>query len=364
MSIQINQTDLSPCLLMQTQANKYFGKLQADSNKPFTGMLDSLKSSVNNVAMQITDDINDGHTEPTLTSKRKVHIRYIKPTCADEVDVLVDECNIPSQLQNAWGTASLTVGEYVQFGFELNEEQFTEMCEDRTTIYMENFKQKYYNALKRMDKRLLEIALGFMGNYPNGVNSGTNPEPMNFISPDKTPNIGALAEMKKLYRIMGYNAEPIMVGDNDLEILNMMKGYLTVSQNGIDMGKLNLDRFFYDGQANATLIGGEPALLTYMPGTFQLVEYIESDRKNLSMPMTMNVNNQQVSRFQKQIATQVLEDGKWTFHYIYDCGLHKFSWSKKYDLFALPQDAVCENKYPALLFKVGCGGLDCTNNFF
>ena len=38
---------------------------------------------------------------------------------------------------------------------------------------------------------------------------------------------------------------------------------------------------------------------------------------------------------------------------LHDCGKHNFNRQKRFDLFNLPSDAVCN--YPALLFGVDCG---------
>ena len=365
MGTTINQTDLSPCLLMQERSIKYFGQLAADSNKPFTGLLDALKSPINKIAMQLTDDVNNGQVAPTGTNKRQVQIRYIKPTCADEVDVEVSECNDPIRNANALGFAKFEIDDFVSFGFSLTDDQFNEMCAGRDEIYMENFQTKYYNALKRLDKKLLNLILGYMGNYPNGTSSATAPIEIPLIKGDKTPNIGAFAEILKLYRIMGYSASPIWVGDNDLEILNIMKQFLSVGNDGIDMSKLMMDRFFYDGQVNATLGGGtEKIVATFAPGTFQLVEYLDSDRKTIADYKDVYINNIRTVRYKEQKVTMALPDGNWEFYYKYDCGQHIYNLQKRFGLFAMPEDAVCVNKYPALLFKVGCGEVDCTTDFF
>lgn len=350
-------TDLSPCLLMQENAVKYFGKLAADSQKPFVGTLDALESPLNKVGMQLTEDVNNGRIAPK-GGKRKVQVRYIKPACTTSPDVEASECNIPANNSQEWGFEDLTIDDFVSFGIQLTEQEFDEFCEDRDTIYMENLKTRHNEALKKYDTKLIKAIAPLMGNYSTGASSITSTITVPFLSPGNTPNIGAFNKVLEAFMKMGFSQRPIWVGDKKLLPLAQIKDSLGLNDQGIDLSKLNLSNFFYDGQLDSTINTLENHVLTWIPGTIQLVEYWDHKRKTLSEPMSLNVNGINVTRYKKQLDIVNIDGRDWDFYYEYDCEVHKFHFQKRFGLFHLPFDSVCDNKFPALQWYADCKLID------
>lgn len=361
MATVINKTGITPCLLLQNEINKNFGALASDAMKPNVGLYNALISDANRVGVSINEDVNNGQARPTNTSKRIVQLRYVKPTCTDEsVDAEVGECVTPDRGLASTGYANVEVNDFVSFGFELNDAEFDEMCASRTTVYTENLMSEYYKALKRLDKKLLAKVLPTFGNYPNGDSSLTETIDVPFINANGTPNIGAFAKIQAFYRQLGYPANPIFVGDSDLLSLEYMQKYLGQGANGINLANFTFNNFFFDAQVNAE-IGDAPTdkrLITFAPGTYQFVNFLDTKRREVEKPMLLTINGEEVTRFEKENKVMSLEDGDWDFYYTYDCGKHNFNWQKRFDLFSLPSDAVCN--YPSLLFGVDCGDLTCT----
>lgn len=357
---QVTGTDLTPCLLLQEKAVKYFGKLASDSQKPFVGVLDALESPINKVGTQITMDMNNGQIPPETGGKRKVQVRYIKPTCKEATDVEASECSIPASDDNEWGFDDVTIDDFVSFSLQLSETDFANFCEDRDTIYMENLMTRHNDAIKRWDKKLINAIHPLMGTYSTGTSSITSPITVPFLAPGNIPNLGAFNKVLEAFQNMGFSSTPIWVGDKKLLPLKQiqMQGALGLNNQGIDLSKLNLTNFYYDNQLDANIAGGNDNVLTWIPGTIQLVEYLDHKRKTLTEPMSLTINGTQVTRYKKQLDVINIEGRDWDMFYEYDCGLHKFHFQKRFGLFHLPVDSVCENKFPALAWLADCNLID------
>lgn len=360
MATVINKTDITPCLLLQTELVKTFGKLASDSMKPNVGFYDALLSPANRNGLTIEEEINNGLAKPTATSKRKVQVRYVKPSCGDDetTEEAVGECVTPDRSTATVGFANLEVNDFVSFGFQLSDSEFDEMCASRTTIYTENLMTEYNKAIKRLDKKLLTKALANIGKYPDGTSSLSSPITVPFIKADSTPNVGAFAQINSMYRQLGYPTEPFLVGDADLLNLEYMQKYLGQASSGINLGAFGFNNFHFDSQVNAQLGSGtDKMLLTFAPGAYQFLSFLDTKRREVEKPISVRINGTEVTRFEKENKVMEFADGAWDFYYTYDCGTHNFNWKKNFDLFALPSDAVCN--FPSLLFKVSCGDLTC-----
>ena len=356
---QTTGTDLTPCLLSQTNIAKHFGSLAADSQKPFVGTLNALESPLNKVGMQLTEELNNGQIMPKTGGKRKVQVRYIKPQCTEGTDVEFSECNIPNSDAQEWGFEDVVIDDYISFSIELTEEDYDNFCEDRNTIYMENLMTRHNDAIKRLDKKLIQAVAPLMGNYPiSGTSSITSPLTVPFLSPGNTPNLGAFNKVLEAFQLMGYAQRPIWVGDRKLLPLNQIKDSLGLNSQGIDLSKLNLSNFFYDAQLDATINNGDNNVLTWIPGTIQLVEFFDNRRKSVVKPLSLTVNGVNVTRYEKQTDIINIDGRFWDFFYEYDCGVHKFGFQKRFGLYHLPFDAVCDNKFPALGWLADCALID------
>lgn len=369
MGLITGATDIKPCQLMQTRLAQYTGVLATESNKPFTGTVDALLSPVNKKGIQMTQTINDGGLMPNGVNPRTVQLKYIKPTCDGDCPTTApSECNITAGTANDIGYANFIVDDFCGFEFSLNDNDFYNLCEDRDQFILENLTNKANQAKRNIEAKVITKLNALMGEYADGTSSITAPKSIPFLNPDKTPNIGAFMAILESYMNKGYSDNPIFVSQS-LNILKMMQPFLGQANSGINLGGLDLSRHFYsnllDSTINAPMVTDQN-VLTWVPGTFQFVEYFDNERKKKIEPMQLSINGRTVATAKEQLSTMVIGGWMWDVFFKYDCGLHTWNFNKRFDVFHLPADAVCDNTYPALKFinscidPIVCGTIDCT----
>ena len=368
MGLTTGATDIKPCQLLQKGAIEYFGSLASESNKPFTGTTDALLSPVNKKGLSLTQTINDGGLKPVTGGVRKVQLKYLKPTCDGDCPVTpATECNIPAGSANDLGFADFTVDDFCGFNFQLTDAEFYKMCENRDSFILEQLNTRVNQAKRNIEKKVITKINALMGTYADGTSSITAPKDIPFLNPDKTPNIGAFLAIQEAYMNKGYGDAPIWVSQS-LNILKLMKPFLGTANSGIDLGGVDVSRHFYSNLLDSTInapLSTDQNVLTWIPGTFQFVEYFENDRKTKYEPTTVTINGKTITTAKEQLSTMMLGGWKWDVFFKYDCGVHTWFFQKYFDVFQLPADAVCDNTYPALKFlntcesPIVCGSIEC-----
>lgn len=355
MSTIINQTDITPCLLLQESLNRYFPTIQR--NAPNAGTLQALLSDANRVGTSVAVDVNSNRLAPVTEGKRVVQVRYIEPECEAEDLAEITECSLGSADGNGYKFADVIIDDLVNFGFDLTDDQFKELCENRNTIYLDNLVTKANAALARLSGKLAAKIQLAMGEY-NGDSTVTTPINMNFLNPNGTPNIGAFNRLRRHFAEMGYTTQPILVGDTSMFELSLIQPFLgTNTMAGLNLAALDMSRIFFDGQLNTSIANGVDNLLAFTPGTFQYIPFVENSKRSVSEPMTEIVNGVTTLSVKKELSTLRYGGIDWDTFFLYDCGTYKFRFQAKFGLFSLPSDSVC--KYPALGYEVGCGDLEC-----
>ena len=361
-----NGADIKPCKLIQQSVADLFGSLQLESNKPITGIYNALTSPINKIGMQMTPIVSNGDTKVDGTTSRIVQIKGILPTCTDACEAPATECNVATGTENERFFKNFIVEDSCSVGLTLTDSEFYEFCDNRNSYITEQVANKLYSLERSVESKLAVKLNGLMGTYSNGVSSSANPIYLPFINADKTPNIGVFTSIMQSYLKKGYTNAPIYVSSS-LQILNLMNPYLATTDKGINMSGLDLSRHYFSNLLDTYLTPAEEAVLTWIPGTFQLVEYQEYLFKRKSVPQTLVINGVTVNTASEEIVPFRFNGRDYTLYYKYDCGVHTWRWNYYFDVLPLPTEAVCDNKYPALKFlnkcldTINCGDINCVD---
>ena len=351
-------TNISPCNLSQLAAANLYGNVLSQANKPMAGTFEALTSPINAAGFEaVQADINTRNLAPNGETLRVVQVRSINPDCEDTFTP-VSECDITSDA-TAFNYENVIVDEVDGFSFKFTETQFAEICAGRTELLEEAIQAKYKGFLRRMDIALVSKVAPLMGTI-NGVDTVTNPFVLPFINASGTPNAGAFASAIATYMELGYTDLPLMVGGNSFAQLKAIQSLLATNTNiGINLNALDLSRIYYDNALDAEIANGLQNVLSWIPGTFQLVSYYDNLNRSLREPMTLEINRQVVSGVKKELGIVNINGIDFDFYYEYDCGTHNFAYQKRFDIFAAPAGAFCDEKFPAIGFANVCGDLTC-----
>ena len=355
MGVVLNSTNLNPCKQIQVGLAQTFGTLPSQSNKPFLGGYDALTSPLNRVGVRISDLVNNGHEQPTGSSVRKVQLQYTAPECETDCITGSDECNIIGGSEIPFKFANIEVGKECGFAITLKDKDFYDnFCQPTLDTYvLDMFETRAKNIQKKIEAEILIALNSFMSEYSDGTSSLASPITMPFTAPDGTPNIGAFTNILSAYMKRGYTDSPLWVSGAFAGLKTIMP-FLGTNQNGVNLSNLDLSRVFYSNLLDPTINPSEQAVLTFLPGTFQFVEYYDYKRRNVSTPGIVNFNGKSIATFTKQTTVMNVAGWDWDVIYVYDCGQHTWNFTKKYDIIQMPTDAVCINTYPALKFLNGC----------
>lgn len=359
MAITTGATPSNPCLKLQEDLGKYYGGANPVNNTAGRGTVDALMSTANRSGTTALPTDAGDRARLTSTSVRKLQLRYVVQDCALD-SFTFDPCNIPTLEGPTYKTADVTVTRSTQWGFQLTESEYREMCESKDQQYMDMVKVKYESAKRNMNQQAVALVKSAMGNYPlSGDNSVTTPATINIVNAAGAANPGAIALIDSYYESMNILRKPMLVGAGKMSLAEKALAYSTGSDLGVDGSKTSIANFYRDTDVNANFGDGNDHLLSWVPGAIQFVgwnDYV-GDYQVFKPEV---INGRQGWEFQK---TTMLFDGiLWDFVYNHSCaGVHTFMWRKYFDIVPLPSDAFgsCQGYNYALHFLLGCGDLTC-----
>jgi hypothetical protein len=359
MAITSGTTPVNPCIKVQETLDRFFATNPLNSTAG-KGTVEALTSDVNRAGAEPLPVSDGDRARLTSTSERKLQLRYIVQDCTLDTFTF-DPCNLPTLETPSYLTADVTVTRSTQWGFQLDETAFREMCEGKTQQFNDMVKVKYESAKRNMNQQAVALVKAAMGTYPlSGVNSVTTPQTLNVINGAGGANPTAIALIETYYENMNImNTSPIMVGAGNMSLAEKALGYSGLSSNGVDGSKTNIRNFFRDTDVNKNFGDGFDHLLTWAPGAIQFVGWNDYVGQYEVFKEEI-VNGQRGYEFQK---TTVLFDGiLWDFVYNHSCaGIHTFMWRKYFDIVPLPANAfgACQTWNFGLHFLIDCGDMSC-----
>ena len=366
----------NPCLLTQTVLDERFKGLDPSNQSVRYGMLNALNSEKNRSANNLA--VSQGKERPSETNKT-VTARYLTYICETSDLSSIDKCNLGEGEKPLYKSANYVIDDQVIHKFSMDQEDFRKMCETPTEQFTAWLSMNINEFLRKWDKKLLASAIPLMGNYPIGVNAGTNsvttPLTVNTLSANGTYQPIALALVQEQYEAMGiFGRDPIIVGKGSLSLAEKIRAFSGVNQNGTDTTFTGgLDNVFIDDLIDRyNLSAGASRLLTWAPGALQLMTWLEftGNYSETKLLYTGQGNfPSQMAKFERQwITLEVLPGLEVDFLYEKTCeGIHTWALKSDFALVSLPEDsfANCQDFNYALNFIQGCGNIDCTaiNNF-
>ena len=364
MATTINATNLAPCQVIQGTIDQAFQRHPGAALTP-VGAYDALVAPINRTAfIQSVNNFAGG--APSGSSKRTVQVRYVPASCEEEQEE-IGRCEFTTS-EPVFKTANLTVDDTFTWGFNLDDEEYRDLCDgDTAGIFAQMIQAKYQRAKKEFNKRILDALVLLPGNYPtNGDDSLTSPIYLPIVTTAGTYLPTGFGLLKSIYNASDIYEDPIIVagrGIPDLALNSLRYSAMnTVPGYNVPGG---LPNFFSDGGLNDAFGDGSDHLLTWAPGAIQLLEWYQNEgRFGWKTPLVREVNGTMVNGWQEDYSTLVMPDGiKWDFFYKFDCGVHYYKFRKVFGVAPMPSDAfgTCRDYNYILNFLATCGTLDCTD---
>lgn len=349
-------TRIYPCLLVQDSIAMNFDKLLKGTTLS-QGILGALTSPSNTEGFSYNQI--DGVLKPITGGKRIIQLRGINPSCESEGGACATECDIDAE-PNTYFYDNIEVNECDRFSFSLTETEFAEACAGRTEIISEAIGAKFKNFLKQISANIATKVAPYMSTI-DGVDTVTNPIVVPFVATNGTPNVGAFAFADAKYIGIDQDVTPFYVGGGLFAQIAAIKKMAMRSPAGVlpyEYGSIPYDNIYFDNTIDGAINNGLQNVLSWAPGTIQLVTHLDNRARKVSEPMSLIINGKTVNSFKKQLETVVVGDLELDFYYEYDCGTHKFVMQLPWDIYALPTNALCTEKYPAIGFANVCGDID------
>jgi hypothetical protein len=358
MAITTGTTPSNPCLKLQVDLGEFFGDAYPVKNTAGKGTIEALQSEANRAGTTALPTANGDGVRLTANTVRNLQLRYVTQDCTLDSPTF-DPCNLPSLDTPAYKTANVTVTRNTSWGFQLNEDDYRDMCESKDKQYLDMVMVKYESAKRNMNQQAVALVKANMGDYPGTAsNSVTSPESIPVVTAAGLVNPAGLALIAQYYRQMNVYKDPMIVGAGKLDMANRSLAYAGQAANGINAAGTNIANFFSDTDVNKNFSDGQDHALTWMPGAIQFVGW--NDFVGQYAITTEQIRNGR-REFKTQQTTMEFDGIRWDFIYEYDCGVHKFVWNKYFDIVPLPSDAFasCQDWNYNLHFLLSCGDVTC-----
>lgn len=357
MSAVISKTDLTICKLVQKNLIDYYRELV--NPMYIKGVWDALKSPLNAKAGTKFTQLVEGTPKPG-TSPRKVRMEYVAPNCTTfdgSAGSVVNPCSITGTAQTR-KFADYEVGLIsTAQTLEITVADLKAICKDKSMIMADWMNQAARVILEDINAQLGLKAYNLMSTYTDGDSSITDPQTVNLINSAGVPNFIAMTKLNAMYKKRGYTS-PIIVGGPHVEGVISAQGNLGQASNGIDYSKFGAN-MFSDFQLDGVVDNSETNIITWAPGTFQLIEWYNTQGLGAIKQGSVSIGD--LGNTYEQEASVVNINGiDFDFYATWTCNKWVMQLQKIVDIADIPSDAICENKYPALAFISGCGDGACS----
>lgn len=327
----------------------------AVKTRPTAGLTEALLSAENRAGFSL--ELPKSIVGYTPTAGKKVYTKAIKQNC-DPSGAKRDVCDdtVSSEaLQDMYVTSEHTVEQYVKRTITVNEYDFAAFCES-PEAYINNRLLAYRNGvIQEINQKLVDTVLGYMGaySYQTGVDTSvTVPESVSLIAPNSFvggtvySNTG-YAHIVNHYARLNYLGSPIVVGGQHVGHLVGMGG--TAPQ---------IPNIYVDYSVDTTINDTLFHLLSWMPGTLQLVTYNEITDALISKNIVGKRERITAINPFGESASAGLEWDVYVDHSDSGC-LMSITYQLNFDVICpTPYDLTCGKK-PALHFLSDCVQMDC-----
>jgi hypothetical protein len=356
-------TDAKLCKIVQTALGLSYDPLISQSQKPITGFIDALVNPLNTQGVvAVQESVSGATTRPGTTNGRKVLLRGMNAdctTCSPSEDEF-DRCN--------WtGAASANIPTTYQYSVDLSScvqtrtfalSDIFALCDDPQSIITDNLRQMAAAIQKDANAKLINKAIGLMGTYNDGNDSKVNPKTLNLLGANcASVNFNEINKIAIEFNKSSFVGTPMVVGGDTIAQLKMYQGNLGLNQNGVNISGAMFPNMFLDYNVDTTYDDGDAHILTFMPKTFQLVEWFENEQiMSKFRGAIIEVDGKQM--FEEEWSVVNIDGAKFDMFMKYDkCGGYTIGLHKWIDLAEVPVDAVCN--YPAVQYLVAAGAGSC-----
>lgn len=359
MGIVTGTTAVNPCNKLQEALGKYM--LNPAAQKVPTGAYEALTSTQNKGGFEVLP--TEGKSRLTSSSERKLQLRFVPKICTTDGIAEMSECSTDTVVNPLYATADVRVTLRHTWGFSINEQTQRDLCEGDAQVYADYFMAKYATEGKGgLNKKLISPLAAAMGNYPvSGDDSITTPKILPVVTSVGVINPAGLAVIDYDYLQMEQNAPPVALGAGRLDLAALSQKYAGLTTGGINNAAANLN-YFRDTAVNAFFNDNNDHILTWAPGSIQLVEWFDFVGQ-FDKATEIIVNGKR--EIEKATTTIVTPDGvKWDVKVTYVCGVYQWVFQKWFDVIPLPSTAfteACQDYNYSLHYLLGCGDLDCTD---
>jgi len=336
-------------------------KSQTNVVKP-AGTLSALISPLNKGTFSL--DLDSSKDRPKTGSFRKVYTKDVRPICSQ--DTMPDAiCSIPTFGASGAGSAYVYAEHEINMGIQrqilMDVDEFKKFCISPQQYIMDKTMAYRSGVIEEINTKVTEAVILYMGLYAGQTapdNSISAPKEVNLFATATQPYTG-YSLIKDEYGKLGYAmASPIVVGGSTVQVSSDIRA------NGVGFNQAGyapqvIPNAFIDYGVDAIMQEGVNHLLTWLPGTIQLINYndVTMEMVELSVP-----NLRERSRVNDPFNLGWNVD--WDFKFDVDPTGCKYAitYSTWFDVIVpVPYDTACVAK-PMLHFVSGCNANPCPDS--
>lgn len=328
------------------------------------GFISALTSEQNIGGFELILDPNK--ERPTSESVRKVYTSDTIGLCNQDTEA-AGACATPSysadDVAANFKAVEHTVNESIQRKIVLDVEQFKAFCINPQDYIRKRILAMRDGVIQEINNKTLAKAWAYAGLYADGTNSLDATKNLSFLTPNSYGGYmfdpTGYAAIKDEYAKLGHPfSTPFIVGGSHANYLRTVAGFMGGSNvNGVSTAVV--PNLYVDYAVDSTIADGNNNLLTWAPGSLQLVTY--NDVSDAMVALSVPFHREKM-RVPDPFGTGIR--GDWDFYFNVDESGCKYElrWELFFDVVVpVPYDGNCAKK-PVLLFTVDCEGNSCPDS--
>ena len=301
-----------------------------------------------------------GKARPVTGGNRKVEIEYPVRVCETPSDTPSAFCDNKAVQGDDLAYSQVTVDEYREVSFALDENEFRQLCEEPNARLQRMIANKVNSLKNAINEELITKFIANLGNYytPVGgipVDSAVTPKTLLMFQADGTPYNAALAPLMSDWRRSNWSGMPILVGGDIMSRWVDTAGLYGVGDVGRDIRLAQIPTNYADYSVDTVFGDGDQHILQFVPGNVQMLNWYQFPMDSVYEKI----------REDYQLTTITVDGMTFDFQLRYDecTSLWNITIGKYFDLFVTPDqafDSACgQFMNGRLQWLADCGDADC-----
>lgn len=252
----------------------------------------------------LTDQLTTSQVEvvPINTRDGKIktaQVMYQKRTPESDVTETINDCITGPFQQSDNFDFTVKIDQQVNLEFEYNVTDIRELCENQSSWIAKDIMGKMDALYRKINRRLITIAVANFGNYATGVNSGVAPISLSLLEPFAA---GGMTGANFLGESIMMNAisdarlvgKPMAFGVGDLRNYSNMRAIGNNNMLGIDLAT-DQNFFYLNDPMVGQILGNDDEFIVMEAGAMQFI------------PVAFNVGDRHVIMAENMTVGTVLD---------------------------------------------------------